>query len=61
MLGAAEAIRERSQTPVPKLDRPSVEKCRSEVQARLDPERMKAMIEQGRALDIEEAAALGLA
>ncbi len=60
MLGAAEGIRERFQTPVPELYRSAVEKCRAKVQAGLGPERMKTLIEQGRDLNSDEAAELGL-
>ena len=61
MLGAAEGIRERFQTPVPELYRSAVEKCRAKAQAGLAPERMKTLTEQGRDLNSEEAAELGLA
>ncbi len=61
MLGAAEAIREQFQTPVPEPYRSAVEKCRAKAQASLGPERMKALTEQSRDLNSEEAAALGLA
>ena len=55
LLGSAQALRDRSKTPIPARDRDEYERSRREIEGRLGPAAFEAACRSGRTLDSEGA------